>query len=150
MMYSDELNIYERNISDSYGECITNYDSGFICDVFSDIANSNVDIYFSDLFDWAKNNTWYIDEVQKEYGVCGGIVQQIKIAQGNYNEEKLYEMQDDILKYYAYNYLSKNEIDLCEEKLLDLENYIEHLNCNDRLDSINDFCRDLIKEEIEM
>ena len=42
MIYSDELNIYERNISDSYGECITNYDSGFICDVFSDIADSNV------------------------------------------------------------------------------------------------------------
>ena len=36
------------------------------------------------------------------------------------------------------------------KKLLDLENYIEHLSCNDRLDSINDYCRDLIKEEIEM
>ena len=61
-MYEDILKDLESNLSFTYGNNITQYDSGYICDVFSEIADSNVDIYTSDLFDWGKNNIYYIDD----------------------------------------------------------------------------------------
>ena len=39
-----------------YGEEIANYSSGYICDILTEIADNNVDIYYYDLFEWAKNN----------------------------------------------------------------------------------------------
>ena len=52
-MYEDILKDLESNLSFTYGNNITQYDSGYICDVFSEIADSNVDIYTSDLFDFS-------------------------------------------------------------------------------------------------
>lgn len=146
-MYNDILSELQRNISFTYGEQILDYNDDYICDIFSSIASNNIDIYYSDIFDWAKNNTWYIDESMKEYGNCGDIVKQIQMAQGYAYEQELYENQEDILKYYAYNYLQENEIDLTEEQLDDLDLFIEHLDSNKRLSDINDFCDDLTKEE---
>lgn len=37
-----------------YGEEITNYSSGYVCDILTEIADNNVDIYYYDLFEWAK------------------------------------------------------------------------------------------------
>ena len=67
-MYDDILKDLETNLSFTYGNNITQYDSGYICDVFSEIADSNVDIYTSDLFEWGKSNMYYIDEATKEFG----------------------------------------------------------------------------------
>ena len=37
-MYDDILKDLETNLSFTYGNNITQYDSGYICDVFSEIA----------------------------------------------------------------------------------------------------------------
>lgn len=142
-MYDDILKELKINLSSSYGEQITSYRCGYICDVFSDIASSNIDIYYSNIFDWAKNNTWYIDESTKEYGSCGDIVKQIQMAQGYAFEQELYENESDILKYYAYNYLKDSDITLNEEQQEDLDIFIENLNNNNRLEDINDYCNEL-------
>lgn len=144
-MYEEQIKILKNNISLTYGEQITSYNSGYIGDVFSEIATNNIDIYYSDIFNWARDNTWYVDESIKEYGSCNDIVKQIQMAQGYAFESELYQTKDDILKYYAYNYLKDNEIELSEEEVEDLENYIEHLDNNGKLDSINDYC-DSFKE----
>lgn len=146
-MYADILSDLARNLSFTCGDQIANYNSGYICEVFSEIATNNIDIYYSDIFDWAKDNTWFIDESMKEYGNCNDIVKQIQMAQGYAYEQELYENQADVLKYYAYNYLQENEINLTEEHLDDLDLFIEHLDSNKRLSDINDFCDDLTKEE---
>lgn len=146
-MYDDILKELAINLSSSYGEQITSYKNGYICDVFSDIATSNIDIYYSKIFNWAKDNTWYIDESIKEYGSCGDIVKQIQMAQGYAFEQELYENESDILKYYAYNYLKDSDITLNEEQQEDLDIFIENLNNNNRLEDINDYCNELDVEE---
>lgn len=146
-MYDDTLNYLKQNISYSYGEQILDYNDGYICDIFSSIASNNIDIYCSDLFDWAKDNTWYIDESVREYGNCGDIIKQIQMAQGYAYEQELYENQEDILKFYAYNYLKDNDINLNENQIDDLDLFIEHLDNNNYLSDIDDYCKELSKEE---
>ena len=146
-MYDDTLNYLKQNISYSYGEQILDYNDGYICDIFSSIASNNIDIYSSDLFDWAKDNTWYIDESVREYGNCGDLIKQIQMAQGYAYEQELYENQEDILKFYAYNYLKDNDINLNENQIDDLDLFIEHLDNNNYLSDIDDYCKELSKEE---
>ena len=97
-MYDDILKDLESNLSFTYGNNITQYDSGYICDVFSEIADSNVDIYTSDLFEWGKSNMYYIDEATKEFGNPNDILRQIQQGQYYAYEQELYENQDDIIK----------------------------------------------------
>ena len=90
-MYDDILKDLETNLSFTYGNNITQYDSGYICDVFSEIADSNVDIYTSDLFEWGKSNMYYIDEATKEFGNPNDILRQIQQGQYYAYEQELYE-----------------------------------------------------------
>lgn len=46
------------------------YDSGYICDIISEIADSAVSIYTRDLFEFAINNEEDVDEAIAE-GFCG-------------------------------------------------------------------------------
>lgn len=142
-MYKREIESLKQELSFTYGEQILSYDSGYICDIFSEIANNNIDIYYSDIFDWAKNNTWYIDESMKEYGNCNSIVNQIQMAQGYAYEQELYENEDSILKLFAYNYLEENEIKLDEEQLYDLESELESYDTNNRLENIVDIINEI-------
>lgn len=142
-MYKGEIESLKQELSFTYGEQILSYDSGYICDIFSEIASNNIDIYYSDIFDWAKNNTWYIDESMKEYGNCNDIVRQIQMAQGYAYEQELYENEDSILKLFAYNYLEENEIKLDEEQLYDLESELESYDTNNRLENIVDIINEI-------
>lgn len=148
-MYDYAIDYLKRDLSFTHGEEITSYDSGYICDVFSEIADSNVDIYYSDLFEWAKDNIGYIDEATQQFGNPNDLIKQIQ--QGEYYafEQELYENQDSVLKYFAYNYLKSNNIVLDEEDFDELDNYIEHLDSNDKLEDIIDYCKSL-KEDYEI
>ena len=48
-MYAERINELEKILSFTHGHQITDYSDGYICDVFSYIADGNVDIYVSDL-----------------------------------------------------------------------------------------------------
>ena len=111
-MYKDILEELKNNLSFTYGEQITDYDSGYIGDIFTEIADSNVDMYTSDLFEWGKSNLWYIDEATKELGNPNDIIKQIQQGQFYAYEQELYENKEDIMKYFAYTYLNDNEIKL--------------------------------------
>lgn len=140
-MYDDALNELKTNLSFTYGDQITSYNSGYICDVFSEIADSNVDIYTSDLFEWGKSNLYYIDEATKEFGDPHDILRQLQQGQYYAYEQDLYENQDSVLKFFAYNYLKDNDIVLDEDDLDELDNYVEHLKSDDRLEDIIDYCK---------
>ena len=51
IMYNDYIKELESNLAFTHGDNITDYDSGYLCDIFSEIADSNVDIYTSDCRD---------------------------------------------------------------------------------------------------
>ena len=145
-MYDNILKDLETNLSFTYGNNITQYDSGYICDVFSEIADSNVDIYTSDLFDWGKNNMYYIDEATKEFGDPHDILRQIQQGQYYAYEQELYENKDDIIKYFAYTYLNDNNIKLNVEQEEDLDDYLSSVDSNDKLEDIIDYCRNFNKD----
>ena len=145
-MYEDILKDLESNLSFTYGNNITQYDSGYICDVFSEIADSNVDIYTSDLFDWGKNNMYYIDEATKEFGDPHDILRQIQQGQYYAYEQELYENKDDIIKYFAYTYLNDNNIKLNVAQEEDLDDYLSSVDSNDKLEDIIDYCKNINKD----
>lgn len=145
-MYDDILKDLETNLSFTYGNNITQYDSGYICDVFSEIADSNVDIYTSDLFEWGKSNMYYIDEATKEFGNPNDILRQIQQGQYYAYEQELYENQDDIIKYFAYSYLKDNNIKLNIDQEEDLDDYLSSVDSNDKLEDIIDYCRNFNKD----
>ncbi|MBP3841560.1 MAG: hypothetical protein IK997_05560 [Bacilli bacterium] len=145
-MYDDILKDLESNLSFTYGNNITQYDSGYICDVFSEIADSNVDIYTSDLFEWSKSNMYYIDEATKEFGNPNDILRQIQQGQYYAYEQELYENQDDIIKYFAYSYLKDNNIKLNIDQEEDLDDYLSGVDSNDKLEDIIDYCRNINKD----
>lgn len=140
-MYDYAIDLLKRDLSFTYGDQITSYNSGYICDVFSEIADSNVDIYYSDLFEWAKDNIGYIDEATEEFGNPNDLIKQIQQGEFYAYEQDLYENQNSVLKLFAYNYLKDNDIVLDEDDLDDLDNYVEHLESDDRLEDIIDYCK---------
>lgn len=145
-MYDDIINELKSNLSFTHGENITYYDSGYIGDVFSEIANNNVDIYTSDLFDWGKNNMYYIDEATKEFGDPHDILKQIQQGQYYAYEQELYENKDDVLKLFTYSYLDENNIVINDDKLDDLDDYVTSLDNNNRLEEIIDYCKSLYED----
>ena len=147
-MYKDILEELKSNLSFTYGEQIIDYDSGYIGDVFTEIADSNVDMYTSDLFEWGKSNLWYIDEATKELGNPNDIIKQIQQGQFYAYEQELYENKEDIMRYFAYSYLNDNEIKLSDAEIEELDDYLESLDSNDKLEDIVDYCKDLRGYEI--
>ena len=147
-MYKDILEELKNNLSFTYGEQITDYDSGYIGDIFTEIADSNVDMYTSDLVEWGKSNLWYIDEATKELGNPNDIIKQIQQGQFYAYEQELYENKEDIMKYFAYTYLNDNEIKLSDGEIEELDDYLETLDSNDKLENIVDYCKDLRGYEI--
>lgn len=131
-----ELNLGEL------GEYFTDYDSGYICDIITEIADNHIDIYISDLLDWAKNYFNYIEEANTELGTPKDILQQIQQGQFYYYEQNIYNNLEDIMLNYMYNYIENvlNIKEITEEQyddLLDfdfndnneiLENLIDHIN----------------------
>lgn len=146
-MYAERINKLEKLLSFTHGHQITDYSDGYICDVFSEIADSNIDIYVSDLFEWGKSNFEYINEAIQEFGSNPDIIKQIQQGQFLCYEQELYNNQNDVLKLYAYNYLKDNEIKTNEDQLEELENYIEDLDSSNKLEEISSYCDDINKDQ---
>ena len=142
-MYEDYIKDLKSNLAFTHGEDITSYDSGYVCDIFSEIADSNVDIYTSDLFDWGKNNLWYIDEATKEFGDPHDILRQLQQAQYYAYEQELYENKDDVIKLFMYSYMQDNNINAVEHFDVVIDNYAKDVDSNFKLEDIIQFCKDL-------
>lgn len=137
------------------GEQITEYNNGYIGDIITEIADNNVDIYNNDLMEWAKGNTSYIEDALREFGTpedSNGHPDFMRIImQGQYymHEQDLYNNLEDILKYWAYDYIENkyNLTELTEEQ----NDEIEFLNYNniDRLEEIEGMIEDIFESEAE-
>lgn len=114
-----------------FGDCLEDYDNGYLCDIITEIADNHVDIYYSNLFKWATDNYAYIEEAEDEFGQPTderGKFDIIKlIQQGQYYayEQELYENFRDIVLNRLYNYIVSNLgiIEITEEqndKILEL------------------------------
>lgn len=130
------------------GKNFRDYSNGYICDIIAEIADNDVPIYYSDIWEQAKENQEYIEEALNEFGTptdSQGHADLMRIfQQGIYlkNEQEIYENLENSLKFFMYDYIEKNlKINELTEKqnddLLDwdfndnnekLENLIEHID----------------------
>lgn len=136
------------------GDRLTEYDNGYLCDVLTEIADNNVDIYNADLLEWAKDNYYYIEEAIDEYGfpkVNGQADFMRAIMQGQfyYNEKDLFENLYDIVENYILNYIENDlEItEISEEKLDEIKFEIEFDDTNLRLEDITEKVREILGVE---
>lgn len=131
----------------------------YISDLFCEYADNRVDVYNSNLLEWAKYNYEYIEEAIDEYGDVAkdpsgraDFMRTIQQGQFLYYERQLYEDAEDIIKLLAINYLLENEDevetemdnDRIDEMLDDID-----VDTNDRMSDIKDVVWSYIKKEEE-
>ena len=145
--------IKNLNIGD-YGDRLENYDgSDYICDAISEIADENVDAYYPDLFEWAKENYDYINEANDELGMPkdNDIIEQIQQGQYYAIEQEIYENLQDCIKNYAYKHIFNwdglNTPEISEEKFSCLESELEKLDHNNTFDDIIEVVNDILLSE---
>lgn len=131
-----------------FGDCFCDYDDGYICDIVTEIADNHVDIYTSDLLDWAKDNYEYIGEANEELGRADDFLGEIKQGQFLYNERDLYDNLEDSLKLFAYVYI-QNVLgieEITEEQNENLLDY-DYTDNNDELENIIDHIEEVFAAE---
>ncbi len=128
------------------------YNDGYIADIISEIADDSVDIYYDDLFDWAKDNWSYIDDACQEFGMPdskdSGIIIKL-IQQGQYlaSEQEIYADLDNVMLNYCYNYILYNlKIkEITDEQKEAIEEKCTNVDNNDKLEDYNDFLDELFE-----
>ena len=113
------LEEYEKNNDLLYRvENYTHSPDLYVCDVVSEIADSETGIYYSDLINWLKEDNDAVENIEyalREFGTpkgTDGIPDFMKILQqGQYygNEQKLYENLNKIGKIWLLSYLQDKE-----------------------------------------
>lgn len=127
-------------------------DNDYICDAFSDYADSRIDIYTADLWRWAADNYEYINDWRNECGAGKDILDDIRGGQFLQNEQNLYDDFDEIKETLAREYIENVILedltttpDALAVALDDLANALDGIDNNDRLDSIAEACNDFLK-----
>lgn len=110
----------------------THSPDSYICDIISEVADSEIDIYYSGLFDWLKNDPDSVENIEytlREFGTPtsgNDIPDFMKILQqGQYygNEQKIYNNINDFGKIWLLYYLKdvENITELTDEQAEKIE-----------------------------
>lgn len=127
--------------------------SAYLSDLFNEYADSQIYIYYSDLFEWCKDNYEYVEEAVAEFGVDSknfDFIGIIRSGQFLYNERQLFEDEKEIVELMVVNYLLENEEEIekeLEEK--ELEEMFDELESQfddcERLEDMIDIINEYIK-----
>lgn len=141
----------ELNASDNIIELFENY-SGchYICDAISEQADSNVDIYYYDLFEWAKHNFAEIEEANEELGCPNDIIKQIQQAQYLVNSRELYDELENGILWACYEAAKEYGEEITEEQAEKIEELANSIDNNSYFEEITDGVKEIFDpEEIE-
>lgn len=145
-------NLYNK--LESSINCLCDYDKGYICDVISEIADSQVDIYYHDLRNWANGHFEEISETIDEFGWdgCGrDLYKAVQMAQFRGNENEMYSELSEGLENFAISYLEydlKME-EIAEEKWEEIKEFLSDIDNNNRLEEITNFLDEMFSNEDE-
>ena len=136
------------------GKYFRDYDSGYICDIISEIADNNTPIYYNEIWEKVPDYQEDIEEALREFGTptdSYGNVDLIRIFQQGFYyayERNLYENLEDSLKFFMYDYIEKDlEIEeITEEQNDELLNWDFEDN-NEQLENLIDHINETLKEE---
>ena len=123
--------------------------SGNIADSISEYADSSVDIYNSDLLDWAKDHLGDIEEANQEFGIPedGGIIQQIMQAQYIVMERELLDSIKEGVVLKAWKVASEYTESVTDEQAQELDNMDTIIDANNRIDDITDQVKEILEIE---
>lgn len=126
------------DLLEEFGDC----SSGYICDIISQVADNNVDIYNYDLWEWAKDNENYIEEAIANFGIDSknfNLIKLFQMGQYQFYEQAIYSNLSDFIYYTILNNINVEEISdnvleeienisNKEDNNEDIEIYIEKIN----------------------
>lgn len=133
----EEQNLYLGD----YGEYLVDYNSGYICDCISELADNNVDIYNYNLLEWVKSNSSYVEDAVAEFGIDSRNFDFFRLLQqGQYMQitDELYSNLDDIITNWIINYIEYDlEIkELTDEQAEQVEELFNKYDNNDEFEYI--------------
>jgi hypothetical protein len=148
----------KRSINDISIDFASDYDlksSSYLCDLFNDYADSQVDIYYRDLVEWLFDGVDYVERYVAEFGIDEKNFDLWDIIRGGqflYFQEKLFANERKIIELMAINYLLNNEEEIERElKESELEEMfdeiIDDLQRYERVENGVDIINKYIKEE---
>lgn len=126
----------------------------YICDVISQIADNNINIDNSDLFEWAKFNYEWVEEAISQ-GLCDtsnpNILRMLQAGQYAQNTCYLYDHLDASMLNYCLNYIKYDlgHETMTQKQFDELETYCTNVDNNDTLDIFEDFCISLFEDKEE-
>lgn len=129
--------------------CFADYSNGYICDIIAEVCDNNIDIYNSELWDWAKGNDYYIEEAVRNFGIDDNnfnLMQLFRQGQYYYYDEICYKNLDDIIEYLILSNLDVEEIsDAVYDEILNISGKKDN---NARIENYIEEIEDLIEENI--
>lgn len=127
--------------------CFGDYSKGYIYDIIMEVCDDKIDIYNSDLWDWAKDNEYYIEEAINEFGIDSNNFDLTKLFQQGqyfYYDKICYNNLDDIIEYLILSNLDAEEIsDAVYDEILNIS---EKEDNNARIENYIEEIEDLIEE----
>lgn len=130
------------NFADMMQEYAGSY---YICDAISEKADNEVDIYNSDLLDWAKTHLGDIADANAELGAPNDIIKQIMQAQYKVNSDGLYAGMEDGLVLAAWRLAKDYAEEVTEEQAKELD--AVSIDNNDRIDDLADYVAGIFAED---
>lgn len=129
--------------------CFNDYSNGYICDIITEVCDNNVDIYNNDLWEWAKDNEYYVERAINEFGIDSNnfdLIGLFRQGQYFYYEETCYNNLDDIIEYLILSNLDVEEIsDAVYDEILNISGKKDN---NARIENYIEEIEDLIEENI--
>ena len=142
-IYATELKNQINGISEGFTADYSVTSSSYICDMISECADGQVDIYYSDRAEWFAHNWDKVDQANAELGSTGDTMQDIAQAQYLDNFNQLSEDIDNIILIMACEYLIDNGLkELSEEDFDILTDITYEVDNNSRLEEIADYCNE--------
>ena len=119
---TDTINKVNSNNFRNFKEFLNSEKEDNIQDTIYACCKDSADIYYDNIFNWAKDNTGVINEYIDEMGGFNGkgfddicnLIQQSQIRE---NEQHYFDNLDGLILIYALNYVKENNIDINEYDL---------------------------------
>lgn len=149
----------KRSINDISIDFASDYDlnsSSYLCDLFTDYADSQVSIYYSDLLKWLSGDgDEFVERYVAEFGIDEKNFQFWDIVRGGQFldlQERLFADDKEIIELMAINYLLNNEEEIereIEESEIEemIDEIVDTLQRYERIDDGVDIINKYIKEE---
>lgn len=116
--------------------------NSYICDAISEHADGMVDIYNSDLLEWAKSHLGDIEEANDEFGAPSDIIRQIQQAQYKVYCDELYGALEEGARLFVWKLAAEHAEEVTEEQAEGLNN-IEADN-NDKIEALEDKVKEIL------